>query len=113
MEVKMQPNQVKEHFGSVDQRIDSVTQLCQTSTDVPEQLRECLRELSRESDQALQMLATEHNDNRIVQCIDRLEKLGDRAWHACAQAGNTVDEQVKAAVKEAHDALSDLKHRLH
>lgn len=109
----MQPNQVKEHFGSVDQRIGRVARLCQTSTEVPEQLREYLSELSRESDQASQMLANEQDDNRIVQCIDRLEQLGDRAWHACAQAGSTVDEQVKAAVKEAHDAISDLKHRLH
>lgn len=48
-----------------------------------------------------------------LQCVDRLEKLGDRALHACTQAGNTVDEQVRAAVKEAHDAIADLKHRLH
>jgi predicted site-specific integrase-resolvase len=109
----MQPSQVKEHFGAIDLRIDRAAQLCQTSTDVPEQLRESLSELSREADQALQMLATEKNDNRIIQCVDRLEKLGDRALHACAQAGNTMNEQVQAAVKEAHDAISDLKHRLH
>lgn len=109
----MQPNQVKEHIGAIDLRIDKAAQLCQTSADVPEQLRQSLSELSRESDQALQMLANEQNDNRIVQCVDRLEKLGDRAMHACKQGGNNVDEQVQAAVKEAHDAISDLKHRLH
>ncbi len=109
----MQPNQVKENFGAIDQQIGRAAQLCQTRTDVPEQLRESVSALRRESDQAVQMLANEKNENRIVQCVDRLEKLGDRALHACAQAGNTVDAQVQAAVKEAHDALSDLKHRLH
>jgi hypothetical protein len=109
----MQANQVKEHFGAVDLRIDKAAELCQMSTDVPEKLRESLSELSRESDQALQMLANEKDENRIVQCVDRLEKLGDRALHACAQGGNNVDERVQAAVKEAHDAISDLKHRLH
>lgn len=109
----MQANQVKGHFGAIDLRIDKAAQLCQTSAGVPEQLRESLSELSRESDQALQMLANEQDDNRIVQCVDRLEKLGDRAMHACVQGGNNVDQQVQAAVKEAHDAISDLKHRLH
>lgn len=109
----MQPNQVKENFDAINLRIGKAARLCQTRTDIPEQVRESLSELSRESDQALQMLASEKNENRIVQCVDRLEELGDRAWHACAQAGNTVDEQIQAAVKEAHDALSDLKHKLH
>lgn len=109
----MQPSQVKEVFGKVEQSIGKASELCQTSNKVPEPLRASLSELSRESEQAAQLLASEKNDNRIVQCVDRLEKLGDRAMHACTQAGSTVDEQVQKAVKEAHDALSDLKHRLH
>lgn len=109
----MQANQVNQYFGAVGQKISSAAQLCQTHNDVPEQLRNSIDELSRESDQAARTLATETNDERIAACVDRLEKLGDRAMHACTQAGSTVDEQVRAAVKEAHDALSDLKHRLH
>lgn len=109
----MQASHVKEVFGPVGQIIGKATQLCQLSNKVPEQLRESLDELNRESEQARQLLANENNDNRIIECIDSLEKLGDRAWHACSMAGNTVDDQVRAAVKEAHDALSDLKHRLH
>jgi hypothetical protein len=112
-EEKMQPNQVKENFGAIDQRIVKAAQLCQARTDIPAQLRESVSELRRESDQAMQMLASEKNEDRIVQCVDRLEKLGDRALHVCAQAGTTVDQQIQAAVKEAHDALSDLKHSLH
>jgi hypothetical protein len=109
----MQARQVKEVFGQVGQAIGKASQLCQTSNKVPEPLRESIDALSRESEQARQKLATEQNDNRIIECVDRLEKLGDRAWHACSMAGNTVDEQVRTAVKQAHDALSDLKHRLH
>jgi hypothetical protein len=59
------------------------------------------------------MLEREQNDNRIVQCIDRLEKLGDRAMQAFLQAGNTVDEKVQDAVRQAHDGISNLEHRLH
>lgn len=109
----MQASQVKEVFGPVGQKIGKASALCQLSNKVPDQLRDSIDELSRESEQARDLLASEHNDKRIVQCVDRLEKLGDRAWHACSMAGSTVDDQVRAAVKEAHDALSDLKHRLH
>lgn len=109
----MEASQAKEQFRSVKQEIDQAAQLCQLKTSVPEQVREALDALSRESDRAAQTLAKESNGQRIVQCIDSLEKLGDRAQHACSQAGNTVDEQVRKAVQEAHDALSELKHRLH
>lgn len=109
----MQASQVKEVFGQVGQIIGKASQLCQISNKVPEPLRDSIDALSRESEQASQQLASERNDQRIIACVDRLEKLGDRAWHACSMAGSGVDEQVRAAVKEAHDALSDLKHRLH
>jgi hypothetical protein len=109
----MQPSQVKEVFGPVEQVIGKAAQLCQTSGKVPEQIRSSLDELSRESEQVAQLLANEQNDDRIIESVDHLEKLGDRAWYACSQAGTTVDEQVRDAVKQAHDALSQLKHSLH
>lgn len=109
----MQASQVKRYFPSVEQYINNAAQLCQITSEVPDNLRGYLSELDRESDQAKQMLEREQNDNRIVQCIDRLEKFGDRAMQACQQAGNTVDEKVQDAVRQAHDAISNLKHRLH
>lgn len=109
----MQPNQVSEYFPRVEQTIHNATQLCQITKDVPEQLRNYLSDLDRETEEAKQLLAQEGNDNRIVACVDRLEKLGDHAMQACRQAGNTVDDNVQSAVKQAHDAIADLKHRLH
>lgn len=108
----MQASQVKQEFPRIDQFIDNATQLCQTNRNVPDELRNCLSELDRESDQTMQVLEQEQNENRIVECIDRLEKLGDRAVQACRQAGN-IDEQMQKAVQQAHDAISNLKHRLH
>lgn len=108
----MQPSHVKEEFPKIEQYIDNAAQLCQTSSNVPDQLRNFLSELDKESDEAKAMLAQEQNEKRIVDCIDHLEQLGDRAMQACKQAGN-VDTQVEQALRQAHDALSDLKHRLH
>lgn len=108
----MQPSQVKEHFPQVKQRIDSAAQLCQIAKDLPDDLRESLRQLGRESDEARQMLEQEKDEDNIRQCVDRLEKLGDRSMQACKQSGK-IDWEVESAVREAHDAIAELKHRLH
>lgn len=109
----MQPKQVKEEFPRIGRIIDQATDLCQMTNDVPDDLRECLSALDQESDHAKDSLMEEQNDNRIVQTVERLEKLSDRAMQTCRQAGNTVDEQMQDAVRQVHDALSELKHRLH
>jgi ABC-type transporter Mla subunit MlaD len=109
----MQASQVKEQFPRIQRSIDQAAQLCQTTNQVPEDLRNCIAQLDQEGSQANEMLAQETNDNKIIECVDRLEKLGDRALQACKQAGNTVDEDVQSAVKQAHDEIADLKHRLH
>lgn len=109
----MQPSHVKEEFPRIEQIIDNAAQICQLTSGVPDELRDCLSELDAESDRAKAMLMEEQNGNRIVQAVDRLEKLGDEAMQACKDAGAAVDDQLQKAVRDAHAALSDLKHRLH
>lgn len=107
----MQASQVKEYFPAVRKRIDDAAQLCQITTEVPDNVRDRVSELGREADEASRLLEQEGNENRIRQCVERLEKIGDHAMKACASV--KVDQQVESALREAHDALSDLKHRLH
>jgi hypothetical protein len=52
------------------------------------------------------------DQQQIIQCVDQLEQLGDRARDACQQS-QSVDGQLKQAVMQAHDELSDLKRQLH
>ncbi|MES2537984.1 MAG: hypothetical protein V4632_19150 [Pseudomonadota bacterium] len=108
----MQARQVKEEFPRIEQYIDKAAQLSKSSSNVPDELRSSLSELEREADQAKSILAQEQNDDRIVDCVDHLEELGDRAMQACKQAGN-IDDQMRQAVQQAHGALSELKHSLH
>ena len=107
----MQLSQVKEYFPGVKQRIDSAAQLCQTTTDVPDSVRSRLAKLDSEADETARVLEKEGNENNILQCIERLEKLGDRVVSACNSV--KVNQQVEQAVRQAHDAISNLKHRLH
>jgi hypothetical protein len=67
--------------------------------------------LDQQTGQAKQVLQSQ-NENQIIQCVDSLEDLGDRAKAACEQAGN-LNQNVRDAVMQAHKELSDLKHNLH
>lgn len=108
----MQASQVRTALPHIEQCIDHAAQLCQINRKVSDEIRHCLSELDRESGQVQQMLEQEPNEQHIAALIDRLEMLGDRAMQACQQAG-TVDEDMHNAVRQAHAAISDLKHRLH
>lgn len=108
----MQSGQIREQFSRVQQCIANATQLCKSTKDVPEELRSSLSELDRASHQALQTIEQQRADEGIDQCVDRLEELGDRIIEACKRSGS-VDWDVQSAVRDAHDAISELKHRLH
>ena len=107
----MQTNQVKERFSAIERSIDKAAKMCDSGSNIPANLRTCLQELDQQSDRARQALSSQ-DDTQIIQCIDKLESLGDRAMHACKQADN-VDQELKSAVQEAHDAISQLKHQIH
>jgi hypothetical protein len=107
----MQANQAREQFPSVKQCIDQAARLCQTSNEVPDHVRDCIRQLNHEAETVAQVLDGEQNENRIRECIDHLEKTGDSAIDACAS--EELDERVENAVRQAHDAISEFKHRLH
>lgn len=108
----MQASQVKDALPKIDKHVRNAAQLCQKSGNVPDELRNCIGELERETGEAASMVRGEDNEQRIIECVDHLEELGDRAMQACRQAGN-VDDQVKQAIQTVHGALSDLKHQLH
>lgn len=108
----MQANLVKEQLPHIDQHVRNAAQLAQSSDNVPDELRNCIGELERETGQAASMVSQEQNEQRLLDCVDHLEELGDRALEACRRARN-VDDQVQNAVQTVHGAIADLKHRLH
>ncbi|WP_292931817.1 hypothetical protein [Noviherbaspirillum sp.] len=58
--------------------IDNASLACQLSNGVPEELWDRINDLGKESEHTRQILEKEDNVNRIVACIDTLEKIGDR-----------------------------------
>lgn len=108
----MQMNQIKERFSQVEQCIDNAAQTCLLSADAPSQLRNYLNDLEHESDHIKQMVERGGDDTTIQECINKMEKIGDRAMQVCSQ-GDYVDDQLKNAVRQARKAISTLKQKSH
>lgn len=107
----MQSSEIQQRFSHIEQTVKQMSQACQSSPDVPADLKQCITELGQQTGQARQVMQSQ-DENQIVQCVDDLEELGDRAKSACEQAGN-LNQNVRNAVMQAHQELSDLKHNLH
>jgi hypothetical protein len=108
----MQVGQIKERLVKIEQSVDQAAQACLLSPSVPDDLRGYIGDLERESDQVRQMIEVETAEDRLRECVDRLEDLGDRAMKACNTA-RILDDKVQRAVTEVHDMISTLKHQLH
>jgi chromosome segregation ATPase len=107
----LQANEIQQRFNHIQQSIQQATQACQSSSNVPSDLQNCIQQLDSESNSAQQVMQSQ-DQQQIIQCVDKLEQLGDRARDACQQS-QSVDGQLKQAVMQAHDELSDLKRQLH
>ncbi|MGZ5885251.1 MAG: hypothetical protein ACXWJE_12895 [Burkholderiaceae bacterium] len=107
----LQANEIQQRFRNIQQSIQQASQACQSSANVPSDLKDSIQQLDSQSNKAQQVLQSQ-DQQQIIQCIDNLEQLGDRARDACQQSQN-VDGQLKQAVMQAHDELSDLKRQLH
>ena len=108
----MHANEVRQRFTQIEQTIHQATEACQRAGLVSADLKNSIQQLDERSGKARQELQQTQDEDSIRQCVDELEQLGDRAKDACERAGN-VDQNVKKAVLQAHQELSELKHQLH
>ncbi len=108
----MQANEVRQRFSKIEETIHQAAATCERSNNVSDDLKSSIAELDQESGKARQALQQSQDQSSIVECVDALEALGDRARDACQRADN-VDEALKSAVMKAHQELSELKHQLH
>lgn len=102
---------LERRFTNVRRAIDHMAEVCQSESDLPQDVRECVQQMTRRADQAEQIIQS-HDETRIVECVDELEEISDRAERAVERAGY-IDEEMRLAVMEAHNELSSLKHQLH
>lgn len=107
----MNVNEIQQRFNHIENTISQAAEMCLSDASVPKELKDWVEKMDMESDQVKQILQTKDED-RILQCVDDLEEIGDHAKDACQRASN-VKDSVRQAVLLAHRELSDLKHQLH
>lgn len=109
----MQLDYAKRELPNIDKHARNAAQLCHNSRGVTDELANCIDELEREAGQAAAMASGDQLDTELlIDRVDHMEELGDRAMQACREA-SPVDDQVRQAVETVHGAISELKHRLH
>lgn len=107
----LQSSEIQKRFSSIQQAIGQASQSLRSESGTPAELQECIARLDRESGKAQQAIQSQ-DENRIRQCVDDLESIGDEAKRVCRSQGS-VAPKVAEAVIRVHDELSDLKHQLH
>lgn len=109
----MEVNEIKQRFNRFEQCVEEAMQACQKDTHVSPQLADCIRDLDREVHNAHAMIfAAQQESEELVECIDRLEEMGDDAKRACQMASN-LNADTRDSVLDLHRQISTLKRQLH
>lgn len=105
-------NELQQQYSQAETAIHQAAQQCESTKSVPMDLKDSIQKMDQQTSEARAAVMSE-DENQIRQCIEDLEELSDRAKGACQNSGQQVDEQLKNAVMQAHQRLSDLKRQLH
>jgi ABC-type transporter Mla subunit MlaD len=104
----MEVRQIQKELTQVEQCIRRAAQAIETEQSPSSELRDWVKELDEQAKEARQA----QDEQALAQCIEDMEAISDRAKAAVEKDAN-LGAQVKTAVQQAHQQLSDLKHRLH
>jgi pyrroline-5-carboxylate reductase len=107
----LQANEIQQRFTHIKQTIGEAEQACQKSQDTPNEIRDVIQKISREVQQAQNVMQS-NDQQRIMQCVDSLEDMGDEAKRI-SRSMPKMPADVEAAVTRVHAELSDFKHKLH
>ncbi len=106
----LQAREIQQRFSHIQQTIQEAQQACK-SGDAPDDLKNCIDKMQRESQQASQVMQS-NDQQRMVECVDNLESMGDEAKRI-SRSASTMSPHLESAVTKVHAELSNLKHQLH
>lgn len=107
----LQQSEIQQRYSHLQQTLGEVEQACRASSDTPNDVRDCIEKLARESRQAKDVMQS-NDQQRIVECVDNLEAMGDEVKRV-SRSSSTVPAHVEAMVTRVHSELSEFKHKLH
>ena len=109
----MQMNEIKQRFDRFEQCVEDAMRACEHDSSASPQLADTLRQLDREVHEAHNMIhSAEEENSELIECIDRLEEMGDDAKRAC-QSASSLSANTRDSVLDLHKEISTLKHQLH
>ena len=106
----LQPAEIQQRFSQIQQTINQAEEVTRNDQGAPSDIRDCIQKIAHEMPEAERVMQS-NDQSRIVQCIDRLEEMGDQAKRMVRNG--QPSPQVESVVTRVHDVLSDLKHQLH
>lgn len=107
----LQQNEIQQRYNHLQQTISDAQKECRSDSDTPNELRDCIEKLARESRQA-QSVMQSSDQQRITECVDSLEAMGDEAKRLSRSASH-MPAHLEAMVTRVHSELSEFKHKLH
>jgi methyl-accepting chemotaxis protein len=107
----LQQSEIQQRFSHIQQTIGEAEQACRASTDTPNEVRDCIEKLARESRQAQDVMQS-NDQQRIVECVDNLEAMGDEVKRV-SRSSAQMPAHVEAMVTRVHSELSEFKHKMH
>lgn len=107
----LQQNEIQQRYQHLQQTINEAEKECRSDSDTPNEMRDCIEKLARETRQA-QSVMQSNDQRRITECVDSLEAMGDEAKRV-SRSASTMPAHLEALVTRVHSELSDFKHQLH
>jgi hypothetical protein len=108
----MKIEQARESANRIEQCADAAVQAMQRDAGAPAELRDALAQMHQQARQLRDLAGQSNHQQQLTGAVESLEQLGDRAKQTCLTAGNAVDAQLRSAVVQAHDEISNLKKQL-
>lgn len=106
----LQPAEIQQRFSQIQQTVNQAEEVTRNDQGAPAEIRDCIQKIAHEMPNAEQVMRS-NDQSRIVECIDRLEEMGDDVKRMVRSS--QPSPQVASVVTRVHDVLSDLKHQLH
>lgn len=107
----LQQSEIQQRFSHLQQTLGEAEQAMKQSQDTPNEVRDCIDKLVRESREAEKVIQSS-DQQRITECVDNMEAMGDEVKRV-SRSLPQMPAHLEAVVTRVHAELSDFKHKLH
>ena len=111
----MDLKQIQERLNRIEECADEARSAMLGDVASSSALRESVNEMHRQAREVRNMAQQQQGSdvNHLVEQVESLEQIGDRAAEACQAGGSAVGSRLQLAIRRAHDAISGLKQQMH